>query len=69
MVRHMVFEMRHIGAVLWLLGSIYQHEYDVYSMGPPIKSVQGKLFQEWGNRDKAEWWRGWIQLWYIIRTL
>jgi hypothetical protein len=25
-----------------------------------------KLFQEWGKREnKGEWWRGWIQLWYI----
>jgi hypothetical protein len=29
-----------------------------------------KLFQEWG-KDKGEWWRGWIQMWYIwyiVRT-
>jgi hypothetical protein len=30
-----------------------------------------KLFQEWGKRDKGEWWRRWIQvwhIWYIART-
>jgi hypothetical protein len=27
-----------------------------------------KLFQEWEEGDKAEWLRGWIQLWYIIKT-
>jgi hypothetical protein len=21
-----------------------------------------------GIEDKGEWWRGWIQLWYIVRT-
>jgi hypothetical protein len=21
-----------------------------------------------GRGDKGEWWRGWIQLWYIVRT-
>jgi hypothetical protein len=25
-----------------------------------------KLFQEGGREDKGEWWREWIQLWYIF---
>jgi hypothetical protein len=31
-----------------------------------------KCSQEWGRGHKGEWWRGWIQLWYIwyiVRTL
>jgi hypothetical protein len=27
-----------------------------------------KLFQEWGRKDKEEWWRDWTQLWYIVGT-
>jgi hypothetical protein len=27
------------------------------------------LFQEWGRADKEEWYMGWIQIWYIARTL
>jgi hypothetical protein len=27
-----------------------------------------KVFQEWGREDKGEWWKGWTQLWYIVRT-
>jgi hypothetical protein len=28
-----------------------------------------KLFQEWKEgEDKTDWWRGWILLWYIVRT-
>jgi hypothetical protein len=24
--------------------------------------------RNWGRRDKGEWWREWIQLWYILRN-
>jgi hypothetical protein len=27
-----------------------------------------KQFQEWGEEVKGEWLRGWIQLWFIVRT-
>jgi hypothetical protein len=27
-----------------------------------------KLLQECGEGGKGEWWRGWIQLWHIVRT-
>jgi hypothetical protein len=30
----------------------------------PVETVPG--MRGWG--DKGEWWRGWIQLWYILRT-
>jgi hypothetical protein len=33
----------------------------------PVKSFPGMG----GGRDKGEWWRGWIQVWYswyIVRT-
>jgi hypothetical protein len=29
----------------------------------PFETVSGM-----GERDKGEWWRGWIQLWCIVRT-
>jgi hypothetical protein len=27
-----------------------------------------KLFQDWENGDKGEWWRRSVQIWYIVRT-
>jgi hypothetical protein len=38
----------------------------MYSFMKMKKRNKLKLFQEWGN--KGEWWRGWIQLWYTVRT-
>jgi hypothetical protein len=32
-----------------------------------VKWVILKLFQKRGREDKGERWRGWIQLWYIVR--
>jgi hypothetical protein len=31
----------------------------------PVETVPG-MGEE---RNNGEWWRGWIQLWYIVRTL
>jgi hypothetical protein len=30
----------------------------------PVDTIPGMG----GEGDKGEWWRGWIQLWYIMRT-
>jgi hypothetical protein len=29
----------------------------------PAETISGM-----GEEDKGEWWREWIQLWYIVRT-
>jgi hypothetical protein len=29
----------------------------------PVETIPGM-----GEDDKGEWWRGWIQLWYNVRT-
>jgi hypothetical protein len=29
----------------------------------PVETIPGM-----GGGEKGEWWRGWIQLWYIERT-
>jgi hypothetical protein len=39
----------------------------MYSRMKMVKWDLLKLFQEWGRGDK-EWWRGWIQIWHIVRT-
>jgi hypothetical protein len=30
----------------------------------PVQTIPGM-----GRRDKGKWWRGQIQLWYIVQTL
>jgi hypothetical protein len=30
----------------------------------PVETIPGAG----GDVDKGEWWRGWIQLWYTVRT-
>jgi hypothetical protein len=48
---------------------VWEAEYDGNTMYTCMKMEKWdllKLFQEWGW--DREWWRRWIQLWYIKRT-
>jgi hypothetical protein len=57
--------------------SLYKNEYRVFK---PVEIIIRrkikrwtkyllKQLQEWGEEaDKGECWRGWIQVWYIVRT-